>query len=272
MPDPYAFISYARRDSQFVDRLSTDLQRAGVRVWRDVEQIQPGQQWQRALEDALKDSVVLIYVASEHSGDSSWMFQELMGFSETNKLIIPLIIDDAGEQSLPAPLRMIQWVDFRSSYDAALQQLLSVFPSAVETNQPIQQPNESSRGYVFISYAEEDSDFVARLRQFLTEKKYGYWDYAESDRDYHTQFVSELEGVIIDAEATLSVLSESWKQSKWTVREYFYSEDVRTPVFLLRAKTMRPSLAVAGIPYIDFVANADEGFVKLDRELQRKGL
>jgi hypothetical protein len=35
---------------------------------------------------------------------------------------------------------------------------------------------------------------------------------------------------------------------------------------------MRPSLAVAGIPYIDFVSDADQGFVKLDRELKRKGL
>lgn len=272
MPDPYVFISYARRDSQFVDRLSADLQQAGVRVWRDVEQIQPGQQWQRALKDALKDSFVLIYVASEHSGDSTWMFQELMGFSETSKLIIPLIIDDAGEQSLPDQLRMIQWVDFRPSYDTALQQLLSVFPTKVGTNHPIQKPQETSKGYVFISYAEEDSDFVGRLRQFLTERRYGYWDYAESDRDYHTQFVSELEGVIDDAEATLSVLSESWKESKWTIKEYFYSEEVHTPVFLLRAKTMRPSLAVAGIPYIDFVSDADQGFVRLDRELKRKGL
>jgi hypothetical protein len=84
--------------------------------------------------------------------------------------------------------------------------------------------------------------------------------------------VRELEGVIGDAAATLSVLSESWKDSKWTIREYFYSEEIGLPVFLLRAKQMKPSLAVAGSTYIDFASDAESGFRKLDRELRRKGL
>jgi hypothetical protein len=48
-----AFLSYTRRDGAFVDMFGADLQKAGVRIWRDTEQIQPGQQWQRANEDAL---------------------------------------------------------------------------------------------------------------------------------------------------------------------------------------------------------------------------
>jgi len=272
MGKSYAFISYSRHDKEFVDRLSIDLHNAGIRIWRDVEQIMPGQQWQHALENGLKDSVVLIYVASINSRNSSWMFNELMRFSKTNKLIIPIITDDVGEHSLPDQLKLIQWVDFRHSYDEALKQLLSVFPTDIKEDEAISTPKKKSKGYVFISYAEEDLDFVKRLRKFLTKRDYGYWDYAENDRDYHTQFVNELEDVIIDAEATLSVLSGAWKVSKWTIKEYFFSEEVQTPVFLLRAKTMRPSLAIAGLPYIDFVENADQGFIKLDRELQRKEL
>ncbi len=272
MEESYAFISYSRRDAEFVDRLSTDLHNAGIRVWRDVEQIKPGQQWPHTIEDALKKSLVLIYVSSVNSSESSWMFKELMGFSETNKLIIPVIVDDAGENFLPKQLKAIQWIDFRLSYNTALKQLLSVFPTKIKTDEIITTPIKKLKGYVFISYAEEDLDFVEQLRNFLTEREYGYWDYAESDRNYHTQFVNELEEVIIDAEATLSVLSEAWKVSKWTIKEYFFSEDVQTPVFLLRAKKMRPSLASAGLPYIDFVNNADQGFIELDRELQRKEL
>jgi len=96
--------------------------------------------------------------------------------------------------------------------------------------------------------------------------------YPASERNYHTQFVRELESVIIDAAATLCILSEAWKNSQWTIREYFFSEEVGIPVFLLRAKEMKPSLAVAGAPYIDFVANVIRGFERLDRELKRKGL
>jgi hypothetical protein len=269
---PYVFLSYTRHDQVFVDKLVADLQQAGVRVWLDTEQIQPGQQWPRAIADALKNAVVLLYVSSRQSRGSIWMEKEFLAFFRTGRLVIPVIVDDAGEQALPSELQQFQWVDFRQSYDVALNKLLSVFPPSVKSDSAITTAKEQLKGYVFISYAEEDADFVEQLRGFLSKRKYGYWDYAESDRNYHTQFVRELEGVIADAAATLSVLSEAWKDSKWTMREYFFSEEVGTPVFLLRAKDMGPSLAIAGTPYIDFVSNVDAGFQKLDRELKRKGL
>jgi hypothetical protein len=272
MTAPYAFISYARHDNVFVDKLAADLQQEGVRVWRDTEQIQPGQQWQRAIEDALTKAVALLYVSSQQFRGSSWMQAELLAFFRAGKLVIPVIIDDAGEQALPNELRQFQWVDFRKSYEAALATLLSVFPPSVKSTTAVTAAEKQSKGYVFISYAEEDSDFVEQLRVFLGKHRYGYWDYAESDRNYHTQFVRELESVIIESVATLSVLCEAWKDSKWTLREYFFSEEVGKPVFLLRAKEITASLATAGSPYIDFVSNVDSGFQKLDRELKRKGL
>ena len=236
MSAPYAFISYARRDQEFVDKISSDLQRAGIRVWRDTEQIQPGQQWQRAIEDALTNAVALLYVSSQKSRASGWMQDELLAFFRTGKLIIPIILDNDGEHSLPSELQQLQWIDFRKSYEEPILKLLSVFPSDLKSKTPIAPTERQSKGYVFISYAEEDSRFVEQLREFVKKRKYGYWDYAESDRDYHTQFVRELEGVIIDAAAMLSVLSEAWKDSQWSIREYFFSEAVHTPVFLLRAK------------------------------------
>ena len=70
----------------------------------------------------------------------------------------------------------------------------------------------------------------------------------------------------------MSVLSPSWKQSQWAVKEFLFSDEVGTPVFLVRAKDMGPTLVIAGIPYIDFVNDRETGFRKLERELERKGL
>ena len=39
-----------------------------------------------------------------------------------------------------------------------------------------------------------------------------------------------------------------------------------------KAKPLGPTLAIAGIPYIDFVDDFDAGFKKLEKELVRKGL
>lgn len=110
MTAPYAFISYSRRDHVFVERLVANLQQAGIRIWRDTERIQPGQQWQRAIEDALENAVALLYVSSQQSRGSDWMGQELLAFFRAGRLVIPVIVDDAGEEALPSELQQFQWV------------------------------------------------------------------------------------------------------------------------------------------------------------------
>ena len=46
------FISYARRDEQFVRRLVADLAARGVQLWYD-QHLLPGSDWQRGIEQAL---------------------------------------------------------------------------------------------------------------------------------------------------------------------------------------------------------------------------
>ena len=267
----YVFISYSRKDRVFVDRLIADLNGAGVRTWRDVDNMIPGEDWSSALLKAVQQAQVLLFVASSHFSKIDWVAQELLVASDKSKLVIPVIVD-AVETELLARLKGLQWIDFRINYTSALNQLLKALPPTVRQEESIIPEPPKSKGYVFISYAEEDAEFVLRLRDYLKKRGYGYWDYQESDRDYHSQLFLELEHVIREAAATLSILSPAWKRSKWTAKEYLFSEEVETPVFLLMAEEMGPTLVTAGIPYIDFVRDCDKGFEKLDRELKRKGL
>ena len=80
----------------------------------------------------------------------------------------------------------------------------------------------------------------------------------------------ELESVINDSIAVLSVISPDWKKSRWSVRDFFYSEEIGKPVLLLRAKITKPILAIAGLPYIDFVEDNGKGFEKLGKELKKR--
>lgn len=273
MPDRYVFISYARRDaSAIVDRLTAALGERGVRVWRDVNEIEAGESWPRAIEKGLKGAAALIYVASPGSSSSEWMNNELAVFLDKRLPIIPLVIDAASIEAIPPILQQYQWLDLRQGFERVVDRIVGVVGGEVSIGRPVEKKAPKSKGYVFLNYSEEDSDFVKDLKQFLKVHGYAYWDYEDSDRDYHGQLFLELEEVISDSAATLSVLSESWKRSKWTVKEYFFSEEVGIPIFLLRAKKMGPTLAIAGIPYIDFVEDSERGFVKLDKELRRKNL
>jgi hypothetical protein len=268
----YVFLSYSRLDQKVAEQLTADLNRRGIQVWRDVEQIAPGSRWAEEVEKGLSQASALLYLSSKHSRTSAWMQKEVQFFLASPKLVLPIIVDEEGANSMPVFLQTRQCIDLAHGYDRALDRIIEAITSTIPVGPPVSPQARQSKGYVFLSYVEEDADFVEALKVFLKKHKYAYWDYEESDRDYHGQLFLELEGVISEASATLSVLTEAWKRSKWTAREYFYSEEIGRPVFLLRAKEMSPTLAVAGVPYIDFVASMDKGFEKLHRELQRKGL
>jgi len=268
----YVFISYSRLDKQFVDKLADDLRQRGIDVWIDVENIMPGTDWQREIEKGLKSATASIFVISKNSVKSKWTLSEFVAMMQLNKFVFPVIIEDVDPAELPEQIRNIQWADFTESYDDGITELLRGLSTLTKSTVPIVPQRIKSKGYVFISYAEEDADFVEKLRKFLKEYGYAYWDYKESDRDYHNQLFLELEGVIIEASATLSILSEAWKRSMWAIKEFFFSEEVGTPVFLIKAKKLGPTLAIAGMLYIDFTENMEAGFQKLNKELKRKNL
>jgi hypothetical protein len=199
------------------------------------------------------------------------MAMEVRAVLEHGTPVVPLILDDVGERELPEFLRVFQWVDFRAGYDEALGSLVAAL-QPFRGEQPIGASTKKAKGYVFLSYAEEDASFVDDLKSFLAKRGYAYWDYRESDRDYHQDLYLELEGVIAEASAMLSFVSPDWKRSRTAVKEYHYSTEVGIPVFLLRVRDPGPTLVIAGLPYIDFTGDKGAGFRRLERELSRKGL
>lgn len=89
MAKPYVFISYSRQDRQFVDRLSSALNRNGIRTWVDTQNIEAGLNWQDEIEKALFKSDALIHVSSKHSAESQWLAAELQAFLRRNGRVIP---------------------------------------------------------------------------------------------------------------------------------------------------------------------------------------
>ena len=178
------FISYSREDRPFVDRLSQDLRSGGVATWQDTKEIAAGENWRMAIEESLRSASAMLYVASAASSSSHWMAKEVEAVLGRGTRVIPVILDDQGELGLPSFLREYQWVDSRPGYEGPLAQLLTALqPFRAEA--PAGPSKQQAKGYVFLSYAEEDASFVDELKGFLKQRDYGYWDYRESDRDYH---------------------------------------------------------------------------------------
>ena len=271
MSKPYIFISYSRQDRSFVERLSAALKAAGVQTWTDIENISAGANWQTEIETGLLQAEILLYVSSQNSSTSKWIETELTAFMRGSGRVIPIIIDDHGPIALPTLLRRIQWVDFRFDFDTAFASLLKGI-SHLQGSSPITATEAKSKGYVFISYAAEDATFVTELKRHLKGRGYSYWDFQESIRNYQVDYTLELEGVIVNAEATLSVISPDWKKSPTALQELHFSKEVKKPVFLLRLKDPGPTFALAGMTFIDFTGQGKHGFTRLDSEMKRFGL
>ena len=132
-----AFFSYSRDDSSFVVRLARDLKAAGANVWLDQLDIIPGQRWDRAVEDALKNCPRLIVILSPTSVESTNVMNEVSFALEEQKTVIPVIYRDC---VIPFPLRRLQYVDFKQVYAHGLEELLKVLS-------PQQKPEQTTPAF-----------------------------------------------------------------------------------------------------------------------------
>jgi hypothetical protein len=72
----HAFISYVREDADRADELHELLQAAGVAVWRDTDDLLPGEDWQMVIRRAIsKDSLVFLACFSQESASRDKTFQ-----------------------------------------------------------------------------------------------------------------------------------------------------------------------------------------------------
>jgi hypothetical protein len=275
MKGKYAFASYSHQDANSAMQIVEALLDHGFQIWIDRIQLVAGEEWSKAISDALRGAKVLLWFAGRNTNTSSWMQQELRSAMNSGEqaIIIPVLVEGAEPEKLPPFLQNRQWIDAREDRKSAIDELEKALERYLGSPAPpTEKATAQNSGYVFISYSVEDRAFLEDLKGFLKEKGYGYWDFHESKRDYQTQFHLELESIIRDSRAVLCIVTPSWKKSRWAPREYLFTEDIRKPIFLLRAEILEPTLLIAGSSYIDFVNDKDRAFSELDRELAKAGL
>jgi predicted nucleotide-binding protein len=109
--DPYIFVSYSREDGEIVRTFAGALAERGLKVWIDVDSLQPGQSWELAIEDALRRATAMVVFVSHATTQSPWVQRELRGYIQgAHGLVIPVILDDV---PIGADLSKFQWIDMR---------------------------------------------------------------------------------------------------------------------------------------------------------------
>jgi hypothetical protein len=109
------FISYSRKDQEFVTRLASDLDEKVAGVWFDKSDIQAGQKWRDAIMDGVRECKVFILVLSPDAAESKWVNEEVNKALALGKSIIPILYRPANlTGGLKELVSEIQYLDLRS--------------------------------------------------------------------------------------------------------------------------------------------------------------
>ena len=107
------FISYDHDDSIFVDRLEHDLNKKGVRFWRDVHDMKSGRM-EKQIDRAIRHNPTVLLILSENSIKSDWVEHEVRTARELEKelghdTLCPVALDESWKDS-PWPKRVMEQV------------------------------------------------------------------------------------------------------------------------------------------------------------------
>jgi hypothetical protein len=127
------FISYSRKDQDFVRRLHDALAQAGRDVWVDWEDIPKTIEWKTRVYAGIEGAKNFVFVLSPDSIASPICGEELAHALEHNKRLIPIVYRNVDPQATPPALAQLNWIFFRDAdnFDDALAALLKAMDTDV---------------------------------------------------------------------------------------------------------------------------------------------
>jgi WD40 repeat protein len=134
MPD--LFISYSRKDKEFVKRLQETLASQGRDVWVDWEDIPPTADWRNEIHQGIANSNAFVYVISPDSVKSEVCGEELVYAVENKKRFVPLLyreIVEAEERAKVHPaVNSHNWIFARET--DSFDEMIGKLASALDTD------------------------------------------------------------------------------------------------------------------------------------------
>jgi WD40 repeat protein len=120
-------VSYSRDDRDIVARIVGALEAAGENVWVDLEDIAPSAIWMDEIKTAIAGSDSMVFFLSPDSAASAVCRAELDHAVQLSKRVVPVLIRDVADVTVPAPLPDINWHAIESeTFDADVARLVEV--------------------------------------------------------------------------------------------------------------------------------------------------
>lgn len=103
------FISHSREDDALATKVASYLQKAGLDVWFDMHEINPGDNWADKIAQGLRESDAMVVLLSKNALDSGtlrWDIDYALSQKPFNRRLVPVIVEDSSD----SPALRIPWI------------------------------------------------------------------------------------------------------------------------------------------------------------------
>ena len=109
LPRPQeVFISYSRKNRDFVHRLDDALKSRGREAWVDWEDIRPTEEFMQAIYAAIEGADTFVFVLTPDSVASVPCGHEIAHAAVNNKRMVPIVAQDVNADTVPEALAKLE--------------------------------------------------------------------------------------------------------------------------------------------------------------------
>ena len=126
------FLSYSRKDGEFIKKLAGDIQHKGFSTWLDVGDIYAGKLWRKEIVEGIENCAAFVIAISSNAIKSENVVKELSIAESAGKKIFPILIEEVDiPREMKYQIAGVQLVSFQNTdYNASLKSLLAGFANA----------------------------------------------------------------------------------------------------------------------------------------------
>jgi hypothetical protein len=128
---PQVFVAYVQEDRRAAERIYQALEAAGFSPWMDVRKLLPGQNWPRAIENAIEASAFFVACFSGHSVNKWGGFQAEIRYALDcarrvpldEIFVVPVRLDSC---RMPRSIqRELQYIDLFPDWERSIRRLIA---------------------------------------------------------------------------------------------------------------------------------------------------
>ena len=104
---PLIFISYSRKDKDFVEEIARNIVTHGFRIFLDTSNIDPGDNFVTKISTELRRATAVLPIITKQYSKSRWAQAELYQALTMRKMVIPIVVGDGEFYSLDDPIQRL---------------------------------------------------------------------------------------------------------------------------------------------------------------------